>query len=540
MARLLIQSPGKEQLLYELVKPKVTVGRSERNDLVLEDTNASRFHAVVESTPQGYRIADQNSRNGILVDGRRCQEAMLVNGVTVRLGDTLLRFEDSSAAWGTTTMMARGFATANLLTAAGESGLRDATLAMRGLAAAPSADVKELQQQLHEARRRALLFEVVSRARRAFEDSAGPQDVLATIPRLVFTAADAERVLVMLWDADKECLLPADLHTAPGLKRGDTEVALSQTLLNTVLQSRRAVLVRDAAADPQLLLRESVVRSGLRSAICAPMIVKERLYGLIYADNCNRPQVFEEDDLEVLAILAMEAALAIDSAHAREDVVRQERIRLAYRRFLPEHLAEMLIANPEAVRLGGTRQSITALFADLRGFTSLAETLPAEEAVDLLNVFFTEMAGIIFRHGGTLDKYLGDGLLAVFGAPLSDPTDALRAVKCAIIMQEALKELSQEWERQSRPVIPMGIGVNSGEAIAGNIGSPERMEYTVIGDTVNVAARLTAKAAAGEILLGESTWRLVQSQVPSESLSPMTLKGKREPVPVYRVCGPSP
>ena len=537
MPRLVIESPGQEPLLYELVKPRITVGRSEQNDLVLNDANASRFHAIVERTPMGYCITDQKSRNGIVLDGRRCQEAMLENGVTILLGDTQLRFEDSQEAWQAATMTEHGISDVRQITAMGESGLRQATLAFRELAAAPSGSLPELQQKLREAERRALLFEVVSRARRAFEESGGPQDVLAVIPRLVFSATEAERILVMLWDEEKQCLLPADLHTVPGAKVRDTGVALSQTLLNKVLHSRRAVLVQDAGADPQFFMRESVVRSGLRSAMCSPMVVQERLYGLIYADNCDRPSVFQEDDLEVLSILALEAAMALDLARAREDLLRQERIRQAYRRFLPEHLAEMLLSSPEGVNLGGTRKTITVLFADLRGFTSLSETLAPEEAVELLNKFFTEMTGIIFRHAGTLDKFLGDGLLAVFGAPLSNPTDASRAVECAIAMQEGLRELSLEWQGQGRPMIPMGIGINSGEAIAGNIGSPERMEYTVIGDTVNVAARLTAKAGPGEILLGESTWLLVRDRVATGPLTPMQLKGKREPVSVYRVSG---
>ena len=451
----------------------------------------------------------------------------------MRLGDTLVRLEDSNVAWNSTTIVERGDLTANLLVGSDERVLREATGAFRRLSV--SLPQPGLEKGLREAQRRALLFEVLSRTRRAFQDGAALEEVLATITRLVFSATEAERVVVMLWDEGKEGLRPAAIHTAPGLALQDTELALSQTLLNSVLQSRRAVLVRDAAADPSLVRHASIAQSGLRSAICVPMAVQERLYGLVYADNCHLSRVFEEDDLEVLAILGLEAALALDSARAREDLLKQERIRLAYRRFLPEHLAELLISKPDAVHLGGVRNYVTALFADLRGFTSLVEDLPPEEAVELLNTFFTEMADIIFRHSGTLDKYLGDGLLAVFGAPLSQPSDALRGVQCAIAMQAALEELGADWQAQARPIIGMGIGINSGVAIAGNIGSPQRMEYTVIGDTVNVAARLTAHAQPGEILLGEATWQQVQSEVLAEPLPPLALKGKRAPAQVYRV-----
>jgi len=537
MARFVIETPGQPKLLYELVKPRVTIGRSERNDLALNDANASRLHAIVELTPGGYRISDQSSRNGIFVNGRRCPDGILANGAQVRVGDSLLRFEDTTAAWSSTSLVARSDPGTHLMAAASESALVQATHAFHRLAAEPRlpGGTSDLQAQLHEAKRRALLFELVTHARRVMQDVTDPSAVLATIPRLVFSATGAERVLVMLWDEKKQCLQPADIHTAPGTKLRDTEVALSQTLLNAVLQSRKAVLVRDANVDSALMQRQSVALSGLRSAICVPMTAQARLYGLVYADNCHRPLVFDDDDVEVVSILALEAALALDSARGREQLLEEERIRQAYRRYLPEHLADQLIAKPDSVRLGGERRFITALFADLRGFTSLSEVLAPEEAVELLNAFFTEMTAIIFRHNGTLDKYLGDGLLAVFGAPVSDSSDALRAVQCAIAMQAALDEMASDCQVHGRPLIPMGIGVNSGEAIAGNIGSAQYMEYTVIGDTVNVAARLTQHAGPGEILLGEATWHQVESHVPAELLGALRLKGKREAVPVYRV-----
>ncbi len=537
MPRLVIQPPGQPPKLFELLKPRVTLGRSEKNDLVLDDLNTSRFHAVLEQTPEGYKIADQNSLNGIYVDDRRVRQALLEDGTKVRLGDTVLRFEHTSAAWEKTDIVVANPTAAHLVAEADQRELREATLAFRRLAAEAPAkqNVAELQKALRDAERRALFFEVVCHTRRSLQDATTLQEVLSTVTDLVFSATRAERVLLMLWDEEKKCLSPADIHMAPGGRVQDAEVALSQTLLNRVLESHKAVLVRDAKADPALLMRDSVSLSGLRSAICVPIQVQSRFYGLIYADNRRLPMVFDEDDLEVLSILAMEAALALDSARARQDVLQQERIRMAYRRFLPEHVVERLVSTPDSVKLGGARQPVTALFADLRGFTSMAETLPPEEVVELLNAFFTEMTHIIFRHNGTLDKYLGDGLLAVFGAPLAEATDALRAVQCAISMQATLAEISEEWRRQGRPLIPMGIGVNSGEAIVGNIGSPEHMEYTVIGDTVNVAARLTSVAGPGEILLGDSTYQQVQSHIAAESLPPLQLKGKREPAKVYRV-----
>jgi adenylate cyclase len=540
MPRLLIETPGNEPLVYELVKPRVSIGRSERNDLVLNDLNASRFHASLELGPEGYRIVDHNSRNGVYVGNRRCGEAVLENGSVVRLGDTVLTFEESSPAWDAVTLVQRaGPAVAELAIGDEESGLLRATDSLRHISArfAAAETTEDLKRQLQEARRRALLFELVGRARRIFQEASGPQEVLSTIPKLVCGATKAERVVVMLWDEQKQCLQPAGIHAPGQQSSGMADLALSRTILNTVLQSRKGVLIRDVKAEPELLLKESIMLSGLRSAVCVPMATQEKLYGLIYVDNRHTPQVFDEDDVEMLGILSQEGALALLTAQAREEQLKQERVRQAYRRYLPEHVAEMLVAHPEAVKLGGARQVVTVLFSDLRGFTSLSERLEPEDAVSLLNSFFTEMTLIVFRHGGTLDKYLGDGLLAVFGAPIADPSDPVRAVQCAIDMQEALDEFTAEWQAQNRPTIPMGIGINTGDVIAGNIGSQLHMEYTVIGDTVNVAARLTQHAGAGEILLGEQTFREIQGreQISAESLPPLTLKGKREPAIVYRV-----
>ncbi len=538
MPRLVIHTPGHPPLLYELVRKRVTIGRSDRNDLPLEDANVSRFHAAVEQTPEGYHIVDLQSRNGLFVGEQRVPAAALKDGITVRVGDTSLRFEDSRRAWEHTVIAQKASPIEKVeMETVDQQGLADASIALKEVAEEPvlPKSVTELQQQLSEVRRRALLFEIVSRIRRLLHNITLPQEMLDKIPALVFSATRAERVLVTTWDEEKQSLRPAPIHTAPGIKLKDTQIALSTTLLNAVLVSRRGVIVRDARADPQLIGSKSAVLSGLRSAICAPMCAHNRVYGLIYVDNTRLPMVFDEGDLEVLSLLAFEAALILDSAGVREELTKQEGIRDVYRRFLPGQLTDQMLANPESALLGGEKRAITALFADLRGFTSLAETLPPEQAVELLNSFFTEMCRVIFRYNGMVNKYLGDGMLTVFGAPLATDDNAIRAVECAMEMQSALTAASKEWQNQGLPVIHMGIGVNSGEAIAGNVGSPERMEYTVIGDTVNVAARLTANAKPGEILLGDTTFQEIQGQIPTETLTPQPLKGKREPVKVYRV-----
>ena len=175
---------------------------------------------------------------------------------------------------------------------------------------------------------------------------------------------------------------------------------------------------------------------------------------------------------------------------------------------------------------GGTRRTITVLFADLRGFTTLSEANPPEMVVGLLNRFFTLMSEVIFRHGGTLDKYIGDGVLALFGAPYATERDAVKAVRAAIDMQRAVQQFNRELAAAGQADIGVGIGINTGSAIVGFIGSDTRLDYTAIGDTVNTAARLEQRAHAGQIIISEHTMQAVDASVNYIVLEAVQVKGR--------------
>jgi adenylate cyclase len=166
----------------------------------------------------------------------------------------------------------------------------------------------------------------------------------------------------------------------------------------------------------------------------------------------------------------------------------------------------------------------------------MSESLEPQRVVELLNEFFTEMTDLLFDNGGTLDKYLGDGIMALFGAPIAKPDDAARSVKTAVEMQRALRRLNYAWKERGQKSMQMGIGVNTGAVTAGNIGSSKRMDYTCIGDTVNLASRLCAHAAGGQILISESTFHSLNGgKFPSRKLEPIRVKGKEMPVEIYEI-----
>jgi adenylate cyclase len=212
-------------------------------------------------------------------------------------------------------------------------------------------------------------------------------------------------------------------------------------------------------------------------------------------------------------------------------------IKRAFTRYVAREVVDEILKDPENLVLTGERRDVTVLFCDIRGFTSTSEKLTPEEVVTLLNTFYTLMIDTTFKEDGTLDKFLGDGVMAVFGAPIYHHDHSLRAIRTALAMQAGMRDLSARRATEGKPPIAVGIGINAGDAVAGTVGTEARMEYTVIGDSVNLAARLESNSKAGQILISEQTYRKVQAAVEARSLGRIKVKGKEDEIGVYEVIG---
>lgn len=215
----------------------------------------------------------------------------------------------------------------------------------------------------------------------------------------------------------------------------------------------------------------------------------------------------------------------------------KEMIKRAFTRYVAREVVEEILKDPERLVLTGERREVTVLFCDVRGFTPLSERLSPEEVVLLLNDFYTLMIETTFKHDGTLDKFMGDAVMAIFGAPIFHPDHSLRAVRTALAMQEGIVGLNERRAQQGKEGVTIGIGVSAGEAVAGTVGTEDRMEYTVVGDSVNLAARLESNAKAGQILISHRTWEKVKDEVTVHALGFIKVKGKEEQVEVYEVVG---
>lgn len=219
------------------------------------------------------------------------------------------------------------------------------------------------------------------------------------------------------------------------------------------------------------------------------------------------------------------------------ELKKKEMLRGALNRYVSRHVADEIMKNPERVRLGGERREVTVFFADIRGFTPLTRRLEPEETVELLNRYFTVITGIIFRFEGTVDKFIGDAVMSVFGSPIESPSHLEQAVKAAFAIKKAISAVNSTRRTQGLVHLQMGIGLDSGEVIVGNMGSQARMEFTAVGDAVNMASRLSDLARAGEIIVAEPAFRLISDNVEAVKMPNVVIKGIDHPLDLYNITG---
>jgi adenylate cyclase len=550
MARLIISSPDGAMGILELTKPVVTIGRGSANDLVLDDESVSRFHAVFKQEKNGdVLVADRSSTNGVVVNGKAIStETALVHGDRVKVGVYELKFESTDIA----PLVIRKAEIPATLRDVLEG--RDTGLGSRSVKT-PTGTSAEMAERIRQLEQEKYLLTVLYDAGKALNSTLLLDDLAEQVMSLAFRIEGVERGFMMFFDAAGEVSRQTEVHYRSGTRRGASRhagekthrrrpakeqprIILGRSILERIRQEKVPILITDAAADERFQESESVKISGLRSAMCAPLVESGvesgRLLGLLYVDNLEKEFAFSEDELNVFALVAAQAASALASALARQQLAEHALHRSALERFLSPDVVEMIAADPN-VRLGGVNQKVSVLFCDIRGFTSISEQLAPEKVVEILNELFTRMTDVVFDHGGTLDKYLGDGLLAVFGAPISKGKDAANAVRAAIAIQQLVLELNRDSTARQWPELKVGIGVSTGIVTAGNIGSPRRLDYTVIGDTVNVASRLVSHAAGGQILITQATAADLGPGFDFAPMPPLVVKGKSKPVWVFIV-----
>jgi adenylate cyclase len=494
------------------------------------DDSVSSHHFSVEMKRDKIILRDNDSLNGTFVGNsrERIETAELNPGDVIRVGHTLIKLVQvrGTPAPPTGSIAGRppsgqGTIVANDIRIM-ERELDSVVVAMdamqKGRATAVASEIARLQDPFAHARKKlstvgkaydrlSALYEATKHVISGFD--------LERRLNLVMDAAievlQAERGFLMLKDEETE-----ELGIVVKRKIGGEELdelSLSMSVAEEVAQTGEPLLTSDAARDPDFKNRGSVIMHRIMSIMCVPLKIEDRVLGVIYLDNRQFESAFDESDKELFTEFASLSAIAIESARLFQRLQYEEKVRASMSRNLPTPVVEMLMKDPEGWKPGGTLQKVTVLFSDIRGFTRMSARMTPNETMEMLNEYFDEMSRVIFTHQGTLDKFMGDGLMAIFGAPFSYGDDADRAAHAAIDMIRKARELNERAQRAGKQAFDIGIGINTGTAIAGNVGNIDRMDYTVIGDMVNTAFRLTSVAKRDQILISKETRRNIESEL---------------------------
>jgi adenylate cyclase len=348
------------------------------------------------------------------------------------------------------------------------------------------------------------------------------------------TAARAKGVIVLLPD-ENGGLAPRVVK----LRRPDEKVQLSKTVIEHAVSSMSALTTEDASADERFARGESVLRFDLKAVLCVPLVKEKDVVGALYL---TRDLPFSNTERDLVAALGQLIAMGLERSRLREQYAAAERTKRSLERFhAPDVVRRLMMETNAPVSARGDGLFLepltcTVLFCDLAGFTKWCEAHDAETVGKVLNMYLGAMTERVFKHGGTVDKFIGDAIMCIFGAPFMSPDDPIRAVKCAIEMRNGFRELVQGGTLgDAAKNLDVHIGVNTGKVVAGTVGSPQRMEYTALGDTVNIASRLEGVAKAGMIVVGPATAALVRDQINLRSLGPVSLKGKSEQIEAFEV-----
>src|ERR1051326_7514402 len=575
-----MSTSGEQSIDLQLGR-KLVVGRAVTSDVPIYDPTISRRHAEIVLTETGVRVTDLGSSNGTFLNGAKITEADAGANDVVTFGKVAFRVKEVTApvprpqvvpppadfakssgaskgggvAGGTIVrqlpVSASGGVPAIVMDqpqAGGGGGGGGAggtffpqppvsasgggpAIVMDQPQAGGGSHLKVKADNLEERREKklSLLLEVSKELSKQQE----LDRLLDKVVDFTFQIMNVDRVSILLLDPKSNELIPRISKS----RTGDASAAkhVPQSIARKAVEERVAILSDNAAADERFKGKSILIQS-VRSAMCTPLMGSDsKVLGILYVDNLTATHSFADEDLEFLIAFGGLTAVAIENSQLSDRLRREAVVVSNFQRYFAPNLASQIAQQEGEVALGGTKRPVVVFFSDIRGFTPMSETMNPDEIAGLLTEYFTEMVDIVFEHSGTLDKFMGDAIMALWGAPIAHEDDPDRAMQCALDQIGTLEKMNAKWAESGRKPLAIGIGINFGEVFAGNIGSNRRLEYTVIGDAVNTASRLCSSAGLNEILISEPFYKALKKPPKVEALEPIQVKGKAKKVPVYRV-----
>lgn len=495
-------------------------GRSPECAVEVPDPNVSRRHFRLHFDGVNLHLTDLKSSNGTFLNNERTDAAQIGHGDQIRVGETRMRVQRRAA------RRERSAKPSSSIFSFREAGGDVSSSLSMSMLQPPGEeqDVDQLAQRL-----RVIMWvaeQLASIAR--FDELYGP--ILETLFEVF---PQAERAFLMLGD-EYENLHPAAMRRRDG--RAAEDEAVSSSLCREALR-KKELIVYTEGSDTDFDQGMSLLQLNIRSAMVVPLMVKEEVLGLLVVDTSDRNRSFTESDMALAAAVCRQVAVALKNVLLLEQVESETKTRNNLMRFLPRPVVDQVVQGELDLGLGGTTCRGTIFFADVVGFSSLAERQEPQDVVAMMNAFFDRMVPCIEAEGGAIDKFMGDCVMALWGIPFDQGDSAWRAAVAGLVMQNTLAGLNSLRDRERSPTLAMGVGFESGSVVAGNVGSEDQLSYTVLGDTVNTASRIQATACAHQVLCGEVAWGECRKHVYGVRMPAVAMRNKSEPVTVYSVRG---
>jgi len=518
------------------LKTDLAVGRTEGNDLVLNHPSVSRKHAKFEARNNTWWIVDLKSTNGVKVNGNLITEAQVNPGDKILVGSVQLDlkalpsvdFSGESMFDNPSGTVIRRISDFN-----SEFGLDLEQLKAETGAAVAEPSLKKGGPAVVT---REKIFQVLVQVAKALLQSDDLNTLLNTVMDMIFKYLPVERGLIILFDETGNPV-PKLTRFIDGAEAQD--IPISRTILKMVAEQQVALMTSNALEDARLLGGKSIAIHGIRSAMCVPLWNKQRVIGAVQVDSPIHIGSFGEEDLDLLTALANFAAVAVERAQLSEKIEQERKIRSKMERYHSPAVIDEIVKGVVSVGTDETEiraAEVTILFADISGFTTVSETKAPEEVAEFLSRFFSAAVDSIFAFGGTLDKFIGDAVMAFFGAPIPQDDHADRAILAGMMLQRLVGEWNRDREAEGLPEVRIRVGINSGPAVVGNVGTEKRVDYTVLGSAVNIASRLESGVAKpGQVVISQNTLDRTLGSFNTEPLGEFALKGLQQKMPVYAV-----
>ena len=543
MPYLLHFTEGGKEKRVEVHDKELLIGRAPDCGLILAQPGISRHHCKIVDEGGEVYIEDLHSKNGTRVNNVYISRTRLNPSDSILVAEFLVQFNTGSATATEEQPKPDPNTDRMVLLSENKELHEEAGTIIRKVnelqdIIAQYDKEKEVTQAVDEITDARRIMTVIIEVAKALIAVKSVDEIIEKLMNLIFENLPADRGFLMLRNEMKVLEPRVVKHRASTTT--DEAIEISKTIANKAFNDKMAILTTDAQVDPRFAAGESIRFLGIKSAMCVPLFHKQKTIGIIYLDSPTSAAIFGPSDLDLLTAMANFAAVGIEQAQLSEKIEQETSVRQRLERYHSPSIVTRILkdinTNKDAgeFHLQAEERDVSILFADIVGFTPMSERMPPNKIAELLNEYFSEMTEVIFQYEGTLDKYIGDAIMAIFGAPNHMPDHCYRAVCTALDMLGRLTALNER--RTAENQFSIRIGINSGRAVAGDIGSIKRMEYTVLGNTVNMASRIESMACRpNQVVIGEGTYKAVHDQFVAEDLGPIRLKGISEKAHVYRV-----